>query len=123
MPKNKPKWSSLEEQLVASKAAKRSALEQLIRDNQDFEMLRPEEAGDKLGLPPWLRVYWRKLHPDAQYMGRSGGYPLSLADLYEWMVDHQDLNPPKPDVVDPTDPRRARRSNPKGGERGGRRGH
>ncbi len=69
-------------------------------------MLRPEEAHDQLGLPPWLRVYWRKLHPDADYSGPSGGYPLSLADLYEWMVDHQDLRPPTPDVVDPADPRR-----------------
>lgn len=123
MPEYKPKWPSLKEQLAASRVAKGSALEQLIQDNQDFEMLRPEEASDKLGLPPWLRVYWRKLHPDAQYTGPSGGYPLSLADLYEWMLDHQDLKPPKPDVVDPTDPRRANPYAPKGGKKGGRNGY
>jgi hypothetical protein len=54
-------------------------------------MLRPEEANDKLRLPPWLRVYWRKQHPDAIYVGPSGGCPLVLKDLYEWMKDHQDL--------------------------------
>jgi len=69
MPEYKPKWPSLEEQLAASRVARGSALEQLIRDNQDFEILRPEEARDKLRLPPWLRVYWRKLHPDAKYTG------------------------------------------------------
>jgi hypothetical protein len=119
MPESKPRWPSLEEQLTASRVAKGSALEQLIRDNQDFEMLRPEEAHDKLKLPLWLRVYWRKLHPRAQYTGSSGGYPLSLSDLYEWMVEHQDLNPPKPDVVDPADPRRAKPAAPKGGKQGG----
>jgi hypothetical protein len=114
MPEYKHKWPSLEEQLAASSVAKGSALDQLIRANQDFEMLRPEEAHDKLELPLWLRVYWRKLHPDAQYKGPSGGYPLSLADLCEWMLDHQDLSPPKPDVVDPADPRRANAYAPKG---------
>lgn len=121
--RERPSWPSVEEQLATSEVARGSALEQLIRDNQDFEMLQPEEARDRLGLPPWLRVYWRKLHPHAQYTGPSGGYPLSLADLYEWMVDHQDLNPPKPDVVDSVDPRRAGPSDPKGGEKGGRYGH
>ena len=123
MPENKPKWPSVEDQLNEVKVVHGSALEKLIRDHQDFQMLRPEEAHDKLGLPPWLRVYWRKLHPDANYSGPSGGYPLLLADLYEWMIDHQDRNSPKPDVVDPTDPRHARHSNPKGGEQGGRHGH
>jgi hypothetical protein len=122
MPESKPKWPSIEEQLAASKVAKGSALEKLIRDNQDFEMLRPEEAHDNLELPPWLRVYWRKLHPGAPYTGPGGGYPLSLADLYEWMVDHQDLSPPKPDVVDPADPRRISPYAPKSGKQGGRHG-
>jgi len=122
MPEYKPKWPSLEEQLAASEVSKGSALEQLIRDNQDFEMLRREEASDQLEIPPWLRVYWRKLHPHAKYEGPSGGYPLSLADLYEWMLDHQNLTPPKPDVVDPADPRGARPYTPKRGKRGSRNG-
>lgn len=122
MPEKEHKWPSLEEQLATSEVARGSALEQLIRDNQDFEMLRPEEAHDKLELPLWLRVYWRKLHPAAQYTGPSGGYPLLLSELYEWMVDHQDLNPPKPNVVDMADPRRANPYAPKGEKRGGRDG-
>ncbi len=121
MPKYKPEWPSLREQLAASEVEKGSALEQLIRENQDFEMLRPEEAHDKLGLPPWLRVYWRKLHPDADYSGPGGGYPGSLADLGEWMADHQDLHAPKPDVSDPDDPRPPAPT-PRGGDKGGQHG-
>jgi hypothetical protein len=60
-------WPSVEEQLAAAKVARGSALEKLIRDNQDFHMLRPEEANDKIGLPLWLRVYWRKQHPELVY--------------------------------------------------------
>jgi hypothetical protein len=43
-----PHWPTLEEQLKVSKVIPGSALEKLIRANQDFEMLRPEEAYDKL---------------------------------------------------------------------------
>lgn len=70
-----------------------SALEQLIRDNQDFEMLRASEANDKRGLPPWLRVWWRKQHPEEIYSGDdpTGGYPLVLKEVLEWMINHQDL--------------------------------
>jgi hypothetical protein len=88
---HQPTWPSVEEQLAASKVIHGSALEKLIRDNQDLSMLRPEEAHDKLGLPPWLRVYWRKQHPEGVYAGPSGGYPLVLHKLYEWMMEHQDL--------------------------------
>jgi hypothetical protein len=95
------KWPSLEEQLAESKVIHGSALERLIRENQDFTILRPEEAHDQLGLPPWLRVYWRKLHPDADYSGPGGGYPLVLHKLYEWMIEHQDL-PAQTDA--PTNP-------------------
>jgi len=56
-------------------------------------MLFPSEANDKLRLPPWLRVYWRKHHPDDQYLPNdpTGGYPLALRDLYNWMVRNQGL--------------------------------
>ena len=59
-----PRWPSIEEQLAASRVPRGSALEHLIRDNQHFEMLEDEPA-DLFGLPPWLRAYWRKLHPEA----------------------------------------------------------
>jgi len=98
-------WPSIDNQLAASEVIHGSALETLIRDNQDFHKLREEEAHDQLGLPPWLRVYWRKLHPDADYSGPGAGYPGSLSDLYEWMVDNQHLRTPPADVRDPADPR------------------
>ncbi|MDQ6861989.1 MAG: dockerin type I repeat-containing protein [Verrucomicrobiota bacterium] len=47
-----------------------SALEQRIRENQDFSVLRDEEKQDKLTLPAQLRVWWRKAHPEGT---RSGG--------------------------------------------------
>src|SRR6516164_6567553 len=90
-PPSSPRWPTLERQLADAKVIHGSPLEALIRENQDFSMLRPAEANDRLGLPPWLRVYWRKKHPDANYSGPSGGYPLVLKDYYEWMKEHQDL--------------------------------
>jgi hypothetical protein len=90
--KSVERWPTLDEQFASSKVIRGSALEQLIRSNQDFSMLRPEEAHDKLGLPLWLRVYWRKKHPDGVYAGPSGGYPLLLREYHEWMVGHQDLS-------------------------------
>ena len=88
-----PVWPSLEEQLAAAGVEPGTALEQLVRDNQDFDMLRPEEADDGLPLPPWLRVYFHKHHPEAEYVANdpTGGYPLALRDLYRWMVAFQDL--------------------------------
>ena len=84
-------WPSVEQQLKAAKAAPGTALSNLIRDNQELEMLRPEEARDAVGLPPWIRIYWRKKHPDGKYFGPSGGYPLVLERLHEWMLAHPDL--------------------------------
>lgn len=78
-------WPSIEEQLEVDHVEAGSALELLIRDNQDFHLLRPEEATDELGLPPWLRVHWRKLHPE------STNYPNALSNVYSWMLLHQDL--------------------------------
>lgn len=94
-PRESPNWPSLEEQLEASKVIRGSALEKLIRENQDFEMLRPEEAHDRLRLPPWLRVYWKKQHPELRPAPHdpTGGYPLALRDIYLWMLQHQDLKP------------------------------
>ena len=56
-------------------------------------MLRAEEAGDKIPVPLWLRVYWRKAHPEGNYSAAdpTGGYPLVLKEIAEWMLLHQDL--------------------------------
>ena len=81
----------MEEQLAAAKVTHGSALERLIRDNQELHLLRPEEAYDKVRLPAWIRIYWRKHHPEGNYVGPSGGYPLLLKQLHDWMHKNQDL--------------------------------
>jgi hypothetical protein len=88
-----PKWPSLQEQLDAIKPAPDSALEKLIKDNQDFHLLEPEEAHDDAGLPLWLRVYWRKTHPDVQHpkTNPGAGYPDVLHTIYQRMLSHHDL--------------------------------
>jgi hypothetical protein len=98
-------WPTVEHQLVRERAVPGSALERLIQDNQDFSLLRPEEAGDKIPVPLWLRVWWRKGHPDDQVSAQdpTGGYPRALAEIREWMRTHQDLLPgvPEADVAPP----------------------
>jgi hypothetical protein len=99
--KNQPThaaWPSVERQLVESKVIAGSALENLIRNNQDLSILRPEEANDGFPFPPWLRVYWRKTHPELDFSGPRVGYPLILGNILNWMTRHQDLpsNSPSP---------------------------
>ncbi len=91
-------WPTIEEQLEESRVVRGSALEKLILENQDFDMLRPEEAQDRLPLPEWIRVHWRKQHPEVEYKpgDPTGGYPLALRDLYNWMIRHQDLKREEP---------------------------
>jgi hypothetical protein len=89
-----PAWPTLARQLQLDRVVPGSALHKLIVENQDFGALRPGEAGDSLGIPPWLRVWWRKHHPEGRYAAGdpTGGYPLVLRDLYEWMLGHQGLD-------------------------------
>jgi hypothetical protein len=100
-------WPTLEAQLAKDRVIPGSALEQLIRDNQDFGLLRPEEASDKLPVPLWLRVMWRRAHPEMIYAAAdpAGGYPHVLKEIDEWMKAHQDLVPGErePDVPPGTD--------------------
>ena len=58
-------------------------------------MLDPSEAKDLRIPPPWLRVWWRKAHPELTYdmSDPTGGYPLVLKEIWEWMLHHQDLQP------------------------------
>jgi hypothetical protein len=103
------KWPTVEQQLVRERAVPGSALERLIQENQDFHLLRPEEAADKIRIPLWLRVWWRKGHPETPSDPPSnpndptGGYPRALGEIHEWMLTHQDLLPglPEPDVAPP----------------------
>jgi hypothetical protein len=86
-------WPSIEAQLAEDGVPTGSALERLIRANQDFDLLRPEERADRIGLPLWLRVYWRKSHPEQKYRSNdpSGGYPRVLHQVHSWMLAHPDL--------------------------------
>jgi hypothetical protein len=94
-PQAKPHFPSIAEQLRAAHARPGSALEKLIRDNQDFGRLKDRDASDPI-VPPWLKVYWQKGHPEAKYDNDNdptGGYPLVLKEVLEWMMTHQDLKP------------------------------
>ncbi len=86
-------WPSLEEQLERAHAPPGSPLADLIAANQDFSILRREEARDNLKLPPWLRVLYRRSHPDGDYSASnpSGGYPQFAHTALEWMMMHPDL--------------------------------
>jgi len=86
-------WPTLREQLAQAHAPAGSPLAQLIESNQDFSILRPEEAHDHLRLPPWLRVLYRRSHPNGDYSASnpSGGYPQYAWTAFEWMRLHPDL--------------------------------
>lgn len=88
-------WPTLKAQLSKDKVIPGSALEELIRENQDFRLLRKDELNDKIRVPLWLRVAWRKSHPEQVYSADdpTGGYPLFLKEVHEWMLHHQDLKP------------------------------
>jgi hypothetical protein len=92
-------WPSADQQLKVAHVEPGTALEKLILNNQDFGMLRPAEASDKIPVPLWLRVYWRKSHPEADYSAAdpTGGYPHVLKEIAEWMTLHQDLVPNEAD--------------------------
>src|SRR3954451_14454671 len=94
------KFPSLDEQLKKAHANPGSELEKLIKKNQDFSKLKDKDADDPI-VPPWLKVYWRKGHPEANYDNDNdptGGYPLVLKEILEWMMTHQDLKPGNPDA-------------------------
>lgn len=84
---------SLSAQIKEANASKGSRLEQLIRENQDVELLAPEEVDDKFSYPLWLRVWWRKQHPDVQMPATNpgGAYPEVLSQLYKRIRANPDL--------------------------------
>jgi len=93
-----PQFPTLEAQLHAAHAIPGSALDKLIRQNQAFGQLKARDATDTI-VPPWLKVYWRKGHPEVNYDNDNdptGGYPLVLKEVLEWMMSHQDLQPGPP---------------------------
>jgi hypothetical protein len=89
-------WPSVEEQLAAANAVHGSNFEAFIRANQDTSLLRPgERQDDGIGVPLWLRVYYRKTHPSVPPApaGPAGDYPEVLHRIEEWMEVNQDLGP------------------------------
>lgn len=94
-PQANAKFPSLDQQLKNAHARPGTAFEKLIRENQDFSKLKDRDAEDRI-VPAWLKVYWRKAHPDVNYDNPNdptGGYPLVLKEVLEWMTTHQDLKP------------------------------
>jgi hypothetical protein len=84
----KPKPPTLKHQIESAEAPKGSALEKLIRANQDFDLLHPDEFEDEYPVPLWLRVAWRKQHPDVELPAKNPGaaYPEVLSQAYRRMV-------------------------------------
>ena len=119
---------TLEEQLGASRVVPGSALEKLIRRNQDFSVLSEHDFTTNTRLPLWLKAWWRKEHPELEYSSSdpTGGYPLVLKEVLEWMETHQDLKPglPEPtrqpgwDALSDQDVEGAPRGNAEAGEAG-----
>ena len=90
------RWPSIERQLTDAKAIHGSKFEEFIRANQETNLLRPEERdGDGVGVPLWLRVYYRKQHPSEPLApaGPAGDYPEALNRIQELMQVNQDLLP------------------------------
>jgi hypothetical protein len=87
-----PGWPSVDQQLAADRIVAGSALERLVRANQQVEMLQPGEAGDGLPYPAWLRVLWRKTHrmDDVNWADPTGGYPRVMGQIHAWLLAHQD---------------------------------
>jgi len=78
----------MERQLAEHQPAAGSDLERLIARNQEFHLLRPEEANDKLGIAPWLRVHWRKANQTvvATAEDPTGGYPRALKNIQNHLL-------------------------------------
>lgn len=109
MSPSKPNWPSTERQMAESQAEQGSELQRLIRDNQDLHLLHPDEANDKAGVPPWLRVYWRKQHPEMVYSPNdpAGGYPRVLKNIYSHLLANQgfkakNVSPPEEEAPNRT---------------------
>src|SRR5262249_4066387 len=87
-------WPSVAEQLAAGRVPAGSPLAALVAANQQVELLKGETP-DTLGLPPWVRVLWRKQHPSTSAPGNpTHGYPLALREIHEWLVSHPTLEGP-----------------------------
>jgi len=81
-------------QIRDARAPSGSVLEKTIRKNQDFDLLATEELDDNHPVPLWLRVAYRKQHPEIPFPSKNPGaaYPEVLSQVYQRMV----ANPNEP---------------------------
>ena len=93
MADEKTEWPSVERQLAEAKVAPDTALARRIMENQDFQLLDPKEVNDEYDIPLWLRVHFRKTHPDVQLSTVNPGasYPEALERAYKWMLANPEL--------------------------------
>lgn len=93
------KRPTVTDQIRQAGAPSGSRLEAVIRENQNYEILHPDELDDDYSLPLWLRVFWRKHHPEVQMPDKNPGaaYPEVLSQLYRRMV----ANPNAPWGIEP----------------------
>jgi hypothetical protein len=105
------KRRSLEDELKEANAPKGSALERVIRENQDYEILAPEELTDDYPIPLWLRVAWRKRHPEIPMPAKNPGaaYPEVLSQMYKRMVANPNLPWGQPATTKPPTPSRRKK--------------
>jgi len=89
----KGKTPTVASQIKNARAPKGSALESLVRENQNFDLLAQEEMEDDHPYPLWLRVLWRKLNPDIVMPEENpgAGYPGFLSEIYTRMVINPDI--------------------------------
>ena len=86
------KRPTVADQIKQTGARPTSALAKLIRENQDIELLHPDELADTYPAPLWLRVAWRKQHPEIAMPAKNPGaaYPEVLSQIYKRMVANPD---------------------------------
>ncbi|HEV3115895.1 MAG TPA: sialidase family protein [Gemmataceae bacterium] len=70
----------------------------MVENNQELHLLKAAGVKGKIDVPDWLKVYYRKQHPQlkAALQDPTQGYPLALESIYHWMLTHQDLRPSPP---------------------------
>lgn len=80
---------------------KNTALEKLrneLKENAVFKAAIASVPTTRIQIPDWLRAHFRRNHPEvmavADNQDPTGGFPLALQNLYQWMLLHQDLKPP-----------------------------